>query len=84
MSLPDVERYSDKYREQKPETSAKWEPGAISILHSICFVKSMCCLETCQVKYFICCLINKDWSRFPEELKEKTRKLRSNASTVLD
>jgi hypothetical protein len=37
LFLLDVERYSDKYREQKPETSAKWEPGAISILHSICF-----------------------------------------------
>ena len=26
----DVERYSDKYREQKLENDAKWEPGATS------------------------------------------------------
>jgi hypothetical protein len=31
----DVARYSDKYREQKPKNNAKWEPGALSILHYV-------------------------------------------------
>ncbi|CAB4014584.1 DNA-directed RNA polymerase III subunit RPC7-like [Paramuricea clavata] len=47
----DLARYSDKYREQKPENNEKWEP---------------------------------DWSRFPEELKEKTRKSRTNARPNLN
>ena len=28
----DVERYSDKYRDQKPENSATWQPGDNTIL----------------------------------------------------
>ncbi|XP_028407108.1 DNA-directed RNA polymerase III subunit RPC7-like [Dendronephthya gigantea] len=47
----DVERYTDKYRQQKPENEANWEP---------------------------------DWNSLPEELKQRTRKIRSSAKPNLN